>query len=355
MPRIMACPGSFLAERAAGEDFTDKSDAETGTRVHEALAGRLDPEQLSVDEFRTFEACRDQAAEIIREFLGNESPVAEINDNVRLWIHDGITPVNSALPDRVAIAFHRAVVIEFKALLGDHEEAPGNVQLRTQAVAVVENYDVTEVLVAKVQPLAGKPSLCRYNEAELDQAREEIIDASKRAMLPGQPRNPSASACRYCRARGTNACPESIAAVDSMAVTLPREGVSIALTGQQIADILDKAPVVEAVIEAVRAKAKRDLEADPASVPGWALEPGDIREKVTNPELVFGRFSASGGTSAQFMAAVTVTKSGLKEATKSATGLKGKALDAKIFELLEGATESKQNKPSLVRVKGGAL
>lgn len=355
MPRIYACPGSFLAEQAAtGEDHTDKSDAEKGTRVHDALCGALDPETLSADEFRTFELCREQADQIVRDFLGDEAPTALITDNVRLWITEALELVCSAKPDRVVVAGSRAVVIEFKALLGNHEQAAGNVQLRTQAVAVVESFDVDEVLVAKVQPLAGKPSLAVYLSGDLKQAREEVIERCKLAITPGQPRTPSAEACRYCRARGTNACPESLAEVEALAVALPRSGASIALTGQQIAAILDKAPAVEAVIEAVRAKARRELEADPGAIPGWGLEEGDEREKVTNPELVFGRFSALGGTSQQFMAAVSVTKKGLGEAVRSATGQRGKALDLCVKSLLEGATETKRNQPSLVRVKGGA-
>jgi hypothetical protein len=87
------------------------------------------------------------------------------------------------------------------------------------------------------------------------------------------------------------------------------------------------------------------------AIPGWKLKPGSVRETITQPETVFGRFVEVGGTQAQFVGAISITKTKLKDAVKSATGRKGKELDAVVETILDGCTESKQTAPSLVADK----
>jgi hypothetical protein len=110
------------------------------------------------------------------------------------------------------------------------------------------------------------------------------------------------------------------------------------------------APLAEAVIESVRGKAKRLLEAG-QTIPGWKLKPGSVRETITQPETVFARFLDAGGTQAQFVQAITVAKTKFKDAVKAATGRKGKELDAVVETILDGCTESKQTAALLVQDK----
>ena len=49
--------------------------------------------------------------------------------------------------------------------------------------------------------------------------------------------------------------------------------VMLALTPAQISDILDRAPLVEKFIEAVRAHALDAMEKNAAVIPGWQLQP----------------------------------------------------------------------------------
>jgi hypothetical protein len=66
---------------------------------------------------------------------------------------------------------------------------------------------------------------------------------------------------------------------------------------------------------------------------------------------VFGRFVEAGGTQAQFVGAISITKTKLKDAVRSATGRKGKELEGLVEAILDGCTESKQTAPSLVADK----
>ena len=112
---------------------------------------------------------------------------------------------------------------------------------------------------------------------------------------------------------------------------------------------------------------KTRLDADPNSVPGFALKPGAVKETVSDAQACFERFitaaKASGVLQTEsgqfdqeaanrlFMDSVTVAKGALKESLAVATGLKGLKLKAELDTLLLGITESKQSAPSLVKVK----
>jgi hypothetical protein len=171
----------------------------------------------------------------------------------------------------------------------------------------------------------------------------------ERVRVPNQPRNPSTEGCKYCKAK--EVCPEAQGVVANLPALVPRDGVEIVMSPEQIAEFLAKAPLAEAVIEAVRGKARRMIEAG-QTVPGWKLKPGATREAITNPELTFARFtSMAQGTQEQFLGTISITKTKLVAAVKTATGKKGKDLDGFVEIMLEGCTETKSTAPSLVKEK----
>jgi hypothetical protein len=135
-----------------------------------------------------------------------------------------------------------------------------------------------------------------------------------------------------------------------MPALVKRDGNEIMMTGEQIARFLEVATLAEDVIESVRGKARRLLEAGHA-IPGWTLKEGAVRETIVNPELAFSRFIEAGGTQAQFVHAISVTKTKFRDAVKAATGRKGRELEAAVEAMLDGCTESKRIAPSLVQDK----
>jgi hypothetical protein len=241
-----------------------------------------------------------------------------------------------------------ALVLDYKTGRGEVASAEGNMQLRALAVLVALEHPLEKVTVAIVQPLAGSASVCVYEADDLRKARIEALAILTAIHQPDAPRRPSAKACRYCKAKAV--CPEAIAMAQAAPLAVSRDGNALVITPERMAEFLGQIPAIEAVVEAVRAKAKRMLEEDPQSVPGWMLKPGSVRESVTDPATVFGRFVAAGGTQEQFMPSVSVTKTKLKDAVKAVTGVKGKALDAQIETMLDGCTEAKAAAPSLVKL-----
>ena len=345
--RYAACPGSHRA--CIGLPDTTSEDAARGDRIHAWLEGMsngtIPPPLDDPEERDVAERCLHQSDELIREHVGIEDRrmvETRLWDPSRTW---------SGKADLVVIdAEGRALIIDYKTGRGDVEEAVGNLQLRALAALVAIRYLVNVVTVAIVQPLAGPPSVCRYETWDLDKAAAEIDEIMAKANATNQPRNPGPW-CQYCRAAGTDRCPESRTNLVSLA------GVKTTLAPvADIGQLLDAADAAEEAIGNLRAQAKAILQAG-GTVPGWELRPGRFTETITDPELVAGRFGMLHKDPEEarkaFLRTVSVAKGRLKDEVAAVTGEKGKALDARVQALLERATESKLSAPLLARVKGG--
>ena len=345
--RYFTCPGSFLLEQQVTDPERSSEDANVGNKIHAWLAGEPfgtltdDQRELALD-------CVRQRKELAESVLGVGPYHTRLE--VRLWFYDELFNKSwSGKPDVIYARGNRALIIDYKTGRGSVENAVGNLQLRALAVLLAESdTELEEITVAIIQPLAGEPSTCTYVRLDLDRARVEINKVMARVKRPGQPRVPSTDACKYCRAK--TICPEAQAVVETLPATVQKESGEIMMSPDQIAAFLDKIPLAEAVIESVRGKARRILEAGGA-IPGWKLKPGAVRESITRPEVVFGRFVQAGGTQEQFAGAITITKTKFRDAVKTATGSKGKALDELVEGLLEDCTEQKANPPSIIKEK----
>jgi len=340
MERCQLCPGSWNAEQGIQEETS--KDAEIGNRIHAVLAGETVTPPLADDEERVFESCKVQAEALIHNTVGDDSWTTREG---REWSLDDRW---SGKPDVVSVNAPNALVIDYKTGRGDVTDATGNMQLRALAVLISDNYWADTVTVAIVQPLAGPVSTCTYTSTDLDRARSEITGIIDAIQKPDAPRIPSAKACKYCKAKGV--CPEAQKLATDAPLAVSRDGRELSISPERMAEFLEQVPAIEAVVEAVKAKAKRMIESGEI-VPGYTLKPGAERETITDPTTVFNRASSAGVNSEAFMGCVSVTKGKLKDAVKAATGEKGKALDARMEAILVGCTEMKQAAPSLAKVK----
>lgn len=346
--RYSLCPGSWnLCRSLPKEDETRRDpndDAASGTRIHAELAGQIGV-SLTEDERATADKCISLWWELLTK---HEFKPSMTTTERRLWLHDdALNKILSGQPDIVVANGRRAVIVDWKTGRNESTEAAGNQQLRTLAVLVAEHYDVDQVIVAIIQPhVSPQVTTAFYNADDLARARIELLELIEAIQKPDAPRRAGEKQCRYCRGRAI--CPEAQEVVNSVAL-LPDAELRI-LTPERTAQLLDACARAEDVIEAIRAHAKDTLAAG-GTIPGWTMKPGAVRDTITNPQLVFGRFIERGGTVEQFMPAVTVKKGELKSQLKAVTGEKGKTLDASLESMLTDATETKQAAPALARVK----
>jgi hypothetical protein len=163
-----------------------------GTRIHAALAGER--VQLNDDENRIADLCSEHEARLVIDTFGPVvmSPVRE----ERLWGYDHrLQRTFSGKPDAVYVHEGRALLIDYKTGRGSVEHASENLQLRALAVLAAEKWEVHDVTVAIIQPMAGHPTMARYRANDLrtrpeGQARTPANGAEGRPHAPKPVRLP---------------------------------------------------------------------------------------------------------------------------------------------------------------------
>jgi Protein of unknown function (DUF2800) len=346
------CPGRHRAQ--AGIPETASPDAELGRRIHAALA-KNESAGLTIEETDTYDAAKGIEAQLVADFFGNDVLNAGVFMEHRFWGQSSGPPQveHSAQVDVTWWLGGKALVIERKSLWGDIPESPRNLQLRDQAVLVRRSLKVVSAVgVVVVQPkVSHKPDVCLYTAEDLDRAEQEMWRRVVASNDPAAPRIAGAEQCKYCRAKATCdaytrwagtllPAPQSVFS-KSMATWTPEDRAAAAAL---------LAPASKALDE-IKDFLKGGLAVDPAFVPGWKLDGGSTRETITDPQACFDRCSQLGVTLPQFMGAINVLKTRLKEIVHEATKKKGKALEAELSKITEGIVKETKAAPSLTRVK----
>lgn len=355
LTRMANCLGSYQAEKHAPQADTSSPEAETGNRIHAALAGDILTSTLTSEELETFEACEKLAVTLALETYGGLDHSDQLCIEDRFWLHnDAGERAISGKPDLVAVYGTRALLVDYKTGRNPVEHARENMQLRALTAILDHNLKLTEVTVAIVQPWAPNPdnrvTKCVYSAADIQEAKAELREILEQIASPNAPRTPG-DHCTYCKAK--QVCPEGrewavTPPVLNAPVAITPDALAATLTNDTLAKFLERAQVAVKIIEACKDEAKRRIEAGD-TLPGWKLKPGVTRETITDPQKVFDRFCDAGGTTDGFMSAVSITKGKLKDALKAATGAKGKALDSQLDALLAEAVRHTDTAPSLTR------
>ena len=166
---------------------------------------------------------------------------------------------------------HRhALIADLKA--GIHAvDVMGNHQLTLYAIGLQAQtgWAFDKITVAIVQPRVGEPVTCTFTREELEERIPFYADAIARATAPHTPLFPSEGACHYCPAAPT--CP----AAHEFTLALARKefGAPDLLAPTDMAFILDKAPLIRSLLDAVEAHAVQLLQLG-RPVPGFKLVQG---------------------------------------------------------------------------------
>ena len=343
MERLKLCPGSWALEQQCPEP-PETEEATSGTRIHDAWAGKLTEAELTADEVETLDAIKRLEQEALKAWNPPTEYSLVFNDDHRFWYFKEV----SGKPDKVYMTEcnRHDLILDAKTGRSETAIAADNVQMRCLAFLVdVWGAFVSEsITVGILAPWQSQRiTLARYERHHLDAARQEVLDIIAESKKPDAPRNPSLEACRYCKAKAV--CKEAREAAisdtaQSAAVMLASGTTLPTLNGATLGDFLRRAKLAEKVIDACKTEAKRRLEAG-EEVPGWTLKPGRVTEKVTDAKLVVDRYQTVTGAD-DIWSAVSITKGDLKELVRKHTGTKGDGLDAQMDALLAGATEKKQ-------------
>ena len=371
MDRLMNCPASFEMERLAPRDEGNE-DAASGTRIHAVLAGFAGIETLSTAERETCEMCDKQALEIAEQWADHE--IVTTIEEQRL----GLTALGSVLTvtpeskaqfvftgqaDLIIIKGDSAAVLDYKTGRGDTPVAQDNPQLAALAVLVWKRYKVSSVRVAIVQPWAGKPTVADYSTNALVLAEGWLQESLMRAATATPDDAKAGDWCKWCKAKAM--CPAyslavhkevevidpmSIAGMDNETQRKAMFARAMELPAERLAASLRGLGMVKRFIAAVEGAARDRAENDVEFQQFYTLREKKGRRSISDVQTVANRAFAHGVSVENFTACCSITLGDTKELLKVATGVKGKALDAIVEAVLDGACDTGKPTKELVAV-----
>jgi hypothetical protein len=369
--RIHHCPASVQMERAAPKLKEDTKDADLGNEVHAILSDDISEAESSASAAQTAEMCSDQSDQLLAEWLMPGEPYEGYREvrygltklgNVAIVRQDSRADfIFTGQFDRLYTQGNRGLLIDFKALHGDHTRALDNPQLASLAVMVARRHNLSAVRVALVQPWKGKPTVADYGKAELALCGDwlfQTLDAATAAT----PDNRSAGKwCGYCKAnsvcqtyRDANLQqlevinPATIAGMDDETQKAAMWARACALTPAQHEAAYNGLAMVKRYAHAIGASFKARVEA--GEIPGYGIREKKGKRYVSDVGTVFTRAAAHGVTAEAFTAECSIALGALNGLLKTATGAKGKALDNIAAEVLRDVTETSKGSTEVIKL-----
>lgn len=355
------CPGRHLAQAGLPDVSSDAS--VRGDKIHAALAQQTPGDdrhanrplldRLTVEERECYDKCVEIERRLVTSFFEKPDGLRELREQ-RYWARFRFNDKEYRHSGRADVVWRQdkqALIIDYKTGRDEVADSPQNMQLRDLACLVRGSLiGVEEVTVAIIQPAVtvDPGTLCHYGPEDLKRATKEMFDRVVMSNEPDQPRKAGEVQCKYCKATRQCAAYQVFAGQVTPPAMLTLLDVPMASwTAEQCARAAAALGPCVKLIEDIKSMLKERLEKDPASVPGWELEPGKVRESITDPAACFERFVKLGGTQPQFLGCITVAKAKLRSALSEVTGAKGKALDGAMQTITEGITEQSRTAPSL--------
>jgi hypothetical protein len=202
------CHGAFMLSQQVPENEIVRIDGgEEGTRIHAANEASDLTLLEDVSEQDMLKRIREKEAEIYEKWTKDKGidDALDIHREQRLWID---TDAASAQLDFYVISPSKraALVIDAKSGRRGATPAPRNLQLRTQLVALNQQYPLNECRVAIVQPMVKDQPACDYDRDNILIASFDIAYLIDRIERTDAERTPG-SWCERCPAR--HICPEA--------------------------------------------------------------------------------------------------------------------------------------------------
>lgn len=369
--RIHHCPASLQMERAAPKREEDTKDADAGNEVHGILSDDVSEEEASASAAQTAEMCSDQCDRLRDEWLMPGETYLGYRElrygltklgNVAIVREDSkVEFIFTGQFDRLYIQGNRGLLIDFKALHGEHTEAVHNPQLASLAVLVEGRHRLDSVRVALVQPWKGKPTVADYDAQSLAKARWWLVDALRAATAATPEDRHAGKWCSYCKANSVCQTyreanlqqlevidPMTIAGMDDETQKAAMWARACALTPEQHAAAYNGLAMIRRYTHAIGASFKQRVEA--GEIPGYTIREKKGKRSISDVATVFSRAAAQGVTAEAFTAECSIALGALNTLLKTATGAKGKALEAIAAEVLRDATETSKGSTEVVKL-----
>jgi hypothetical protein len=264
---------------------------------------------------RTYNPTGEAWIVLVVDLKTGYNPVTEADQNAQLLVY-GAASVHFRMADRVYLGIlepRRKREERLSLAVFDSEQMESAVGVIAATMAHVTN--------GKEHPRTASEEACRYCKAKLD------CDAYQATMSPPILANNSALA--------KSDVPQFLANCDDE--QMDRIGLAIQFSGM--------------IRDAWKDEAKRRIEA--GQMNGWEIKPGAMVRKVENIKAAFEELAnACNLPVADFLSACSLSLGDLEKPVKKAAGLNSEAAAKRLInETLAGIIETKQNEPSIKRIK----
>lgn len=294
MERIFLCPGSFYAEQGLPDIKSNVADS--GTRIHNAL--RLYFSTLIGDLSDIAAVCNlDDRESIMLNWFARTAvtaieqhggPVKHYPEFKLEDTGDGITGTADLI---VRCKDNQILLIDYKTGYGKQLTAEKNLQMRVYVVKTAEIFGCISVLAYLFS--AGNYiedsvfSSAEYGPDEIAESKKEIYAIRDRCLCDCAKRIPGAEQCKYCKASGTERCPESLEFKKHQEMALTIRTPLTPEMAAKCSTIWDNIKAFEAAAKGFKRMVKDELARNPNGIPGLRLEPPESKREITNPEKVF--------------------------------------------------------------------
>jgi hypothetical protein len=181
--------------------------------------------------------------------------------------------------DVVGISQDKLIIADLKTGRGYVDADSEQMKIYALGALMHNSQKPKEVEFQIIQPHHGEKRIHRMSVDELGVWETEVLLPAINDAVSDAPRyNPSESACQWCPAKHICSAQKEqfdIVAAQPDITIMSKEDIKevmLTLTPAQIGAILDRAPMVEKFIEAVKDHATKQMEGG-AVLPGWQLQP----------------------------------------------------------------------------------
>lgn len=354
LERYAMCPGAYWLEQDL--PYQQSAAGDEGKLLHAVLAGMATEEQkasLNRNQKHDLDICRREARALHEQVFGTVAGLDGWMHEARLvaTIEEGV--LLSGHIDYYAFKGDKALIIDWKFGRGELTEAARNPQTRAYAVLVDAGVDGlkgrTSITCALIQPRVAvdeRVTATVYEPADIEHARAELLDIAAGIRFAGDQRAPGPTQCRYCKALGTERCPES---ADTARQLAPLTLGEVMPTPDKVAKVLDLKPVIQGVLDRYEEYAKEVIAAG-GVIPGYALVPGNTVRRLRDTDAAW-KAAQEVLTPDEFMGACSVTVGKLEALMADKRGWKKNEARANFDSIMEAAITREQNAPSLKRVE----
>lgn len=207
----------------------------------------------------------------VRQYIAERPCTLLVEEPTEIGTMFGLEPgICWGTSDTFILASHGELVVADLKLGYMNVEVEDNEQLMLYAGGLIQAvgalFDTVRFVI--IQPRQGGVKEWTLSMADLQGRLEKMGPGVAAALQPDAPYKPSESGCKFCSAAGV------CKALQGEALALAKRefdtpvGIVDNITIEELSLLLEKAPVIEAALDAVRAHAKKLL-ACGVDVPGW--------------------------------------------------------------------------------------